>query len=75
MHLEKQYPEETWKFWTVPHREDGYESMNPYYISYIQLMNQKWSTNILFVIKTDIIQIGYSSQNELPSNLLHLKDK
>ncbi|MGM9950978.1 MAG: hypothetical protein ACI33P_12670 [Lysinibacillus sp.] len=31
-HLEEKYPDETWTFWTVPHREDGYESMNPYII-------------------------------------------
>ena len=32
-HLEEAYPNETWTIWTVPHREDGYESMNPYIIA------------------------------------------
>ena len=32
IYLEEAYPNETWTIWTVPHREDGYESMNPYII-------------------------------------------
>lgn len=75
MHLEKQYPEETWEFWTVPHREDGYESMNPYYISVIFDNEPEVEYKYFVRNKDDIIQMGYSSQNELPSNLLHLEDK
>lgn len=75
MYLEKQHPEETWEFWTVPHREDGYESMNPYSIR-VTFDNEPEVEYKYFVRnKDDIVQTGYSSQNEIQSNLLHLEDK
>lgn len=75
MHLEQQYPEETWVFWTVPHREDGYESMNPYTIGVTFDKEPEVEYKYFVRNKDDIIQTGYSSQNELQSNLLHLEDE
>jgi hypothetical protein len=75
MHMEEKYPKETWEFWTVPHREDGYESMNPYIIGVI--FNNEPEVEYKYFIrnKDDIIQSGYSSQNENPSDLLHLEER
>ena len=38
-YLEQQYPTKEWTITTVPHREDGYKHLNPYYIGVI-LQNQ-----------------------------------
>lgn len=75
MHLEEQYPEETWEFWTVPHREDGYESMNPYYISVIFDNEPEVEYKYFVRNKDDISQMGSSSQHDLRSNLLHSEVK
>lgn len=74
-HLEQKYPKETWEFWTVPHREDGYESMNPYIIGVIFDNEPEVEYKYFPRNKDDIIQSGYSSQNELRSELLHLEDR
>ncbi len=73
MHLEEQYPGETWEFWTVPHREDGFEHMNPYHIEVIFDTEPEVEYNYFARNKDDIIQTGYSSQNELQSDLLHFE--
>ncbi|MGJ7919716.1 hypothetical protein [Neobacillus sp. LXY-4] len=75
MYLEQEYPKETWEFWTVPHREDGYESMSPYSIGVIFDNEPEVEYTYFVRNKDDIIQTGYSSQNELQSDLLHLEDK
>lgn len=71
MYLEKQYPEETWVFFTVPHRDDGYESMNPYYISVIFDNEPEVEYQYFVRNKEEIIQMGSSSQNDLQSNFIH----
>lgn len=72
MHLEEQYPGETWEYRIVPHREDGYESSNPYYIGVIfdtePLVEYKYFARK----KGDIIQPGWYT-TELQSDLLHLE--
>lgn len=74
MYLEEKYPTETWEFWTVPHREDGYESMNPYSIGVI-FENEPDVEYTYFVRnKDDIVQTGYSSQKDLQRDLSHLED-
>lgn len=75
MHLEEQYPQEKWEYRTAPHREDGYESSNPYYIGVIfdtepQVEYKYYARN-----KEDVIQLGWST-SELHvdlNNLLHLE--
>ncbi|MFB5089709.1 hypothetical protein PGC35_21450 [Psychrobacillus sp. PGGUH221] len=72
MHLEEQYPGETWEYRTVPHREDGYESSNPYYIGVI------FDTEPLVEYKYFVRKKGYIIQQgwyttELQSDLLHLE--
>ncbi|WNF38781.1 hypothetical protein RJD24_10310 [Bacillaceae bacterium IKA-2] len=42
-YLEQHYPNEVWTITTVPHREDGYKHLNPYYIG------------VIFVNETDVI--------------------
>jgi hypothetical protein len=75
MHLEKQYPKETWEFWTVPHREDGYESMSPYSIGVIFENEPEVEYKYSVRNKDNIIQTGYSSKNEVKIDLQHLEDK
>lgn len=73
MHLEEQYPGETWGYWTVPHREDGYEHMNSYQIGVIFDTEPEVKYIYFARDKDNIIQTGYSSQNELQSDLIHLE--
>lgn len=74
IHLKQLYPEEKWEFWTVPHREDGYESMNPYTIGVTFDKEPEVEYKYFVRNKDEIFQTGYSSQTELQSNLLHLED-
>ncbi|AWE06847.1 hypothetical protein DCE79_05295 [Lysinibacillus sp. 2017] len=72
LHLEKKYPRETWEFRIVPHREDGYESSNPYFIGVIfdnepQVEYQYFARN-----KHDITIQGFSTSDS-KSELLHLE--
>jgi hypothetical protein len=70
-HLEKKYPNETWEFWTVPHRVDGYKSMNPYIIGVI-FSNEPEVVYKYFVrIKNEVVQTGYSSKNDLQRVFRH----
>ncbi|WP_077212201.1 hypothetical protein [Bacillus dakarensis] len=72
MYLEQRYPGETWEIWTVPHREDGYESMNPYTIGVI-FKNEPEVQYYYFVRDKDIIfQTSYSIENDLHIDLLHI---
>lgn len=73
MHLEEQYPGETWEFWTVPHREDHYKHMNPYIIGVIFDNEPEVEYDYFARNKDDIIQPGYSIKNELQSDLLHFE--
>lgn len=75
MHLEEQYPRETWEYRTVPHREDGYESSNPYYIGVIFGSEPQVEYKYFARNKSDIIQSGwYTSELQRDQNdLLHLE--
>ena len=72
MHLEEQYPGETWECRIVPHREDGYESSNPYYIGVIFDTEPQVEYKYFARNKGDIIQSGWYT-SELQSGLLHLE--
>lgn len=74
LHLEEQYPEETWEYWTVPHREDGYEHMNPYLISVTFDTEPEVEYEYLVRNKDEIKQTSYSIRNALQSDLLHLEE-
>lgn len=75
MHLEEQYPEETWEYWKVPHREDGYEHMSPYHIGVTFDTEPEVEYKYFVRNKDNIKQTSYSIQNELQSDILHLEGK
>ena len=72
-HLNEHYPNETWTLSAVPHREDGYESVNPYTI-YIIFDNEPDVTYIYMEDDADhVYQSGYST-NKNPSLIQHRED-
>lgn len=73
MHLEEQYPGETWKYRTVPHRGDGHKHLNPYYIGVVFETEPEVEYQYFAHNKDEIIQAGFSIKNELQSDLLHLE--
>lgn len=73
LYLGEKYSGETWGFWTVPHRENGFEHMNPYVIRVVFNTEQEVEYNYFVRRKDDIIQTGYSIKNEIQSDLLHLE--
>lgn len=73
MYLKEQYPNETWEFRTVPHREDGFKHMNPYKIEVIFETEPEVKYNYLVGNKDKIFQVGYSPPNEFKSDLSHLE--
>ncbi len=73
MHLEEQYPGETWSYKTVPHRESGYKDVNPYYIGVTFETEPEVEYQYFARNKNDIIQTGFSIKQELQSDLLHLE--
>jgi len=60
-HLEQQFPNEKWKISTVPHREDGYEHLNPYYIGVIFENEPEVTYHYWVEAKNNIYQISYST--------------
>jgi hypothetical protein len=75
MHLVQQYPKETWGFWTVPHLENGYESMNPYIIGVIFTSEPEVEYKYFVRNKDEVVQTGYSSKNELQRDFKHIEDR
>ncbi|SDO49347.1 DUF3139 domain-containing protein [Alkalicoccus daliensis] len=72
-YLEEQYPEENWNLTTVPHREDGYKHLNPYYIGVVfedepEVTYHYWVEN-----ENEIYQIMYSANKNL--NDLQFKEE
>lgn len=63
-HLEKQYPNENWTITTVPHREEGYKHLNPYYIGVV-FEGEPEVTYHYWVEKDNIYQISYTSTHSL----------
>jgi hypothetical protein len=74
-HLVQEYPNETWVFWTVPHPEDGYESMNPYIIGVIFSSEPEVVYKYFVRISDEVVQSGYSSKNDLQRVFRHLEDR
>jgi hypothetical protein len=74
-YLEQEYPNETWVFWTVPHREDGYESMNPYIIGVIFSSEPEVVYKYFVRNKDEVVQSGHSSKNDLQRVFRHLEDR
>ena len=72
VHLEEKYPGETWEFRTVPHREDGYESLNPYYIGVIFDTEPQVEYKYFARNKRDIVQQGWYTTSST-SDLMHLE--
>lgn len=55
-HLKEKYPNESWVFWTVPHREEGYSSRNPYIIEVI--FDDEPNVHYGFYVSKDKIEIA-----------------
>lgn len=73
-HLEKTYPGEEWQYRTLPHREDGYEHLNPYVI-YVTFQNEPGVEYDYYVKDRNYIsQVSYSTEVDLPQKLIHLED-
>ena len=72
MHLEEKYPGETWEYRIVPHREDGFEHLNPYYIGVIFETEPLVEYTYFARKQGDVIQKGLY-KTELHSDLYHLE--
>jgi len=73
-YLEKKYPNEEWKISTVPHREDGFKSQNPYYIQ-VDFENEPGVSYQYWVEKeNDIYQISYYTNKNL-NELEHMENE
>ncbi len=64
-YLEQHHPSEEWTIVTVPHREEGYKHLNPYYIGVVferepDTIYYYWVEN-----EDDIEQIGHSTKTRL----------
>ncbi len=59
-YLEERYPGESWAILTVPHREDGYKHLNPYYISVV-FESEPDVIYSYWVEKDKIYQISFAS--------------
>ena len=70
-YLEEQYPNEEWMITTVPHREDGYKHLNPYYIGVV-FEDEPEVTYHYRVEKNNVYQISFSTKKE---SLVELKYK
>ncbi|RSK26282.1 hypothetical protein EJF36_05085 [Bacillus sp. HMF5848] len=70
-YLEQQYPNEEWMITTVPHREDGYKHLNPYYIGVV-FEDEPEVTYHYWVKKNHIYLVSFSTNIE---NLEELKYK
>ncbi|GAE29796.1 hypothetical protein [Halalkalibacter hemicellulosilyticus] len=63
-YLEQKYPKDDWMITTVPHRENGYKHLNPYYIGVI-FENEPEVTYHFWVDENNIYQISYSTDKSL----------
>ncbi|TXC92701.1 hypothetical protein FS935_00375 [Metabacillus litoralis] len=70
-YLEQQYPNDEWIITTVPHKEDGYKHLNPYYIGVV-FEDEPEVTYHYWVEKNNIYQVSFSTKKE---NLDELKFK
>lgn len=73
IYLEERYPEETWEVQTVPHREDGYKHLNPYYIGVIFDTERGVKYGYYVRNKDTIKQLSFSIESNFHSDLLHLE--
>ncbi|MER2009624.1 MAG: hypothetical protein ABS939_19490 [Psychrobacillus sp.] len=72
LHLEKKYPGEAWEFQIVPHREEGYESLNPYFIGVV-FENEPQVVYKYFARNKYDITIQEFSTSDPKSEFLHLE--
>ena len=73
-YLEERYPDNDWTISTTPHRQDGYEHLNPYYIGVV-FENEPGVTYYYWVENEDhIYQISfYTNTNTSFEELKHLE--
>ena len=64
LYLEQQYPNESWVITTVPHRQEGYKHLNPYYIGVV-FETEPEVTYHYSVDKNNVFQISYSTNKTL----------
>lgn len=64
-YLKEKYPTESWVFWTVPHREKGYSSSNPYIIEVI--FDNEPNVHYAFYVSKDTIKIAGFSGGDNPN--------
>ncbi|MFS1515858.1 hypothetical protein V1503_04945 [Bacillus sp. SCS-151] len=63
--LEQHYPNEEWVISTVPHREDGFKHLNPYYIGVVFESEPNTIYNYWVESKSNIYQISFETDNML----------
>ncbi|MGD7054925.1 MULTISPECIES: hypothetical protein [Bacillaceae] len=64
-YLEEHYPDEEWTISTVPHREEGFKHLNPYYISVVFENEPEVTYEYWVESKDDIYQISFSTNKRL----------
>lgn len=73
-YLEEHYPDEEWVISTVPHREDGFKHLNPYYIGVFFESEPNVTYHYWVENKDNIYQISFSTKNE-PEELTHVENR
>lgn len=74
LYLEQRYPDEKWIVSTVPHREKGFNHMNPYYIGVVFESKPEVTYDYWVESKNIIYQISYSTNDGI-AELKHLEKK
>lgn len=73
-YLEEHYPKERWTISTVPHREEGYKSLNPYYIGVVFESEPEVTYHYWVKNKKNISQGGVSTKS-VSTDLKHKEQK
>lgn len=63
-YLVEQFPDEKWEIKTVPHREEGYKHLNPYYIGVIFERDPDVIYHYWVEDEDDIQQIAYTTDDQ-----------
>lgn len=73
MYLKEKYPKETWMMEKVPHREDGFASINPYVI-HVYFDTEPGVLYEYYVQNEEkISQTGYGREEGSNHELIHLE--